>query len=65
MRWRVVRVPEQDQTEHDLTSSELIAISVLLTRWHRQSGIEDDSVYWRARQKIQPQVSEAHNDDQD
>lgn len=53
-RWRIVEVADKGQPT-DLTSSELVGISVLLT--HRAGEPHDDmNVYWRARQKIQPQV---------
>jgi hypothetical protein len=55
--WRIVEILENPQ-ESDLTDSELIGVSVLLT--HRRGEPRDEwNVYWRARQKIQPQVETA------
>ena len=55
MAWRIVEVPEEEATETDLTDSELVGVSILLT--HKCGGPRDDmNVYWRARQKMQPQV---------
>lgn len=57
MAWRLVEVPDGEQS-NDLTDGELIGISVLLT--HECGSPRDDfNVYWRARNKIQPQVEVA------
>jgi hypothetical protein len=59
-RWRIVAVTEAFEAT-DLTDGELIGISVLLT--HRAGEPHTDrNVYWRARQKIQPQVEQALDD---
>lgn len=57
-RWRIVEVPEELALETDLTDSELIGVSILLTH---QSGEPRDemNVYWRARQRIQYAVGVA------
>jgi hypothetical protein len=60
--WRIIEIPVIDDAEvsdaprpTDLTDGELLGISVLLT--HHPGGQNDDfNVYWRARQKIQPQI---------
>ena len=44
-----------DIRESDLTSGELVGISVMLTH-NMGEPHSDDNVYFRARQKIQPQV---------
>lgn len=50
--WRIVPVPEGAPIEpNDLSHSELIGISIILTH----SGGPPDGVYLRAREKIQPQ----------
>ena len=61
-RWRIVEV--ENGTDADLTSSEVIGISVLLTHC---SGEPRNyyNVYWRARQKIQPMIEGALGDDDD
>lgn len=52
-RWRLVVT--DDPGDYDLTDSELVGISVLLT--HNAGEPHDDAnVYWRARQKLQPSV---------
>jgi len=60
--WRIVSVAPGDERPDDLTSSELVGISILLTHY---SGEPQDefNVYWRARQKIQPMVQIALQDD--
>jgi len=56
--WQIAKVDDCDATSGDLTDSELIGISVMLT--HNSGEPRDDSnVYWRARNKIQPQVEAA------
>lgn len=60
--WRIVEVPEGEAVlPSDLTSSELFGVSVLLTH---QCGepYDDSNVYFRARNKIQPQVRIAMDD---
>jgi len=61
--WRIVSVIPGDERPADLTSSELVGISVLLTHY---SGEPHDelNVYWRARQKIQPMVYVALEEDE-
>ena len=56
MAWRIIEVSDDEAMETDLTDSELIGVSVLLTH---QCGEPRDvrlNVYWRAREKIHPQV---------
>jgi hypothetical protein len=53
--WRLVEVEEADAQPTDLTDSELIGASIILTH-HSGEPYDDVNVYWRARQKIQPAV---------
>ena len=56
MKWKIVQAAEDDQQA--LTSGELLGISILLT--HNCGEPRDEyNVYWRAREKIQPQVCAA------
>ena len=59
-RWRIVETTDE-RKESDLTSSELVGISVMLTSYMGEPHGEYN-VYYRARMKIQPQVREALND---
>lgn len=52
--WRVIEVTDDPQ-DTDLTDSELVGISVLMTH-HANEPHDAANVYWRARQKLQPQV---------
>jgi hypothetical protein len=54
-KWRLVQVADEDAVPTDLTDDELVGISVLLT--HHRSPRGDESVYWRARQKIRDAVA--------
>lgn len=62
MAWRIVYIPDEEaikgDLEGDLTNGELIGISVFLTQ-KMHEPFDDYNVYWRARQKIQPQVEKA------
>lgn len=61
MSWRIIEITPEETKPEDLTDSELIGVSILLTH-HGDDGLgprDNDSVYWRARQKIQPQVEKA------
>ena len=58
MAWRLIEVSEDVAQETDLSDGELLGISILLT--HESGEPRDErNVYWRARQKIQPQVTAA------
>lgn len=60
--WRIVEVaPGDKRPEEDLTDSELVGISVLLTHQCGEPRTERN-VYWRARQKIQYAVEVALDD---
>jgi hypothetical protein len=56
MPWRIVPVSEEDATPDDLTSGELLGISVFLTQKMDATDWDRPSVLGRARAKIQPQV---------
>jgi hypothetical protein len=62
MAWRLVQIPDEEAVkgdfEGDLTNGELIGISILLTH-NAGEPYDDYNVYWRAREKIQPQVEKA------
>jgi len=62
MKWRIVPIPDNEATERDLTSGELVGVSVLLTHQCGEPRDETYNVYWRARQKIQPEVQQALDD---
>jgi len=54
MSWKIVHVDDGDPSA-TWTDSELVGVSVLLT--HRAGEPYDESnVYWRARERMQPQV---------
>lgn len=56
--WRIVEVPEGQELDSDLSDAELVGVSVILTH-HSGEPWNDMNVYWRAREKIQPQVRQA------
>lgn len=64
MAWRIVEVADSEATEADLTDSELVGVSILLTHY---SGLprSDMNVYWRAKVKIRPQVAIALDNQRD
>lgn len=55
--WRIIPIPDEDAQESDLTSSELIGISIATVG--DANSINGHSVYSRAWVKIQPQVQKA------
>ena len=57
MAWRIVEIKESEKCELDLSNSELIGISVLLTNWCRKPEAIEAGVYWRAMEKIRTQVN--------
>jgi len=59
MAWRLVHIEEEDEIDSDLTSGELIGISVVLARFADGDG----NCYDRAWEKIQPQVNQAIEED--
>lgn len=61
--WRLIEIDENEATDFDLTDSELIGISIVLTHITDPEDRTDLDVYWRARQKIQPQVEKALTND--
>lgn len=60
MRWRIVEVPRGEERPDDLTSGELLGISIATAHAARAPG----GVYERAWNKIQPQVNIAIEDDE-
>lgn len=60
MKWRIIEVPQGEETESDLTSGELVGVSVLLA--HNPS-VNDDNVYIRAYRKLQSVVNRAIEDE--
>ena len=56
MRWRLTQVEDDSAESTDLTDSELIGVSIVLTHNCGEPYDEKYNVYWRARQKIQPAV---------
>jgi len=62
MKWRIVSVEEGQEQESDLTSDELVGVSVLLTHQCGEPRDVKFNVYWRAREKMQPQVMIALDD---
>lgn len=59
MAWRLVEISAGDELEGDLTDSELVGISIVLT--HECWDVKNSSnVYWAAREKIQKQVDKAN-----
>jgi hypothetical protein len=56
MRWRLIEVDDADATDGDLSDAELVGASIILTNGCGEPRDERYNVYWRARQKIQPQV---------
>lgn len=64
MAWRIVEVSDDEAVETDLTNSELIGASILLTQL---CGFprNDLNVYWRASTKLLASAREAsHQEDQ-
>jgi len=59
MPWRIIEVPESEALPDDLTNSELVGVSVLLTHNSGEPRDVDLNVYWRAREKIQYAVEKA------
>lgn len=57
MAWRLIEVPDNEQPD-DLTNGELIGVSILLAQGMAQPH-NDNNVYYRAWEKIQPQVEQA------
>jgi hypothetical protein len=57
MAWRLIEVPDGER-DNDLTSSELVAVSIMLAQGMGEPH-SDLNVYYRAWQKLQPQVSQA------
>jgi hypothetical protein len=61
MKWRIVPIKDDEAMPGDLTSGELVGVSILLT--HKCGEPRDEhNVYWRAREKMQPQVEQALNE---
>lgn len=56
-RWRIIEVMDHVQ-DTDLTDDELVGVSIILGHYSGEPR-DDKNVYWRARQKIQPQVQVA------
>ena len=61
MAWRVIEVP--DGESGDLTSAELIGVSVMLAQ-HMGEPHNEYNVFYRAWEKLQPQVSAAVGEDE-
>ena len=57
MAWRLIEVPD-GESAYDLTSSELVAVSIMLAQGMGEPH-SDLNVYYRAWQKLQPQVGQA------
>ena len=57
MAWRLIEVPDGER-DNDLTSSELVAVSIILAQGMGEPH-SSLNVYYRAWQKLQPQVSQA------
>ena len=57
MAWRLIEVPDGER-DNDLTSSELVAVSIMLAQGMGEPH-SSLNVYYRAWQKLQPQVSQA------
>lgn len=57
MAWRLIEVPDGESPD-DLTSSEPVAVSIMLAQGMGEPH-SDLNVYYRAWQKLQPQVSQA------
>lgn len=57
MAWRLIEVPDGESPD-DLTSSELVGVSIMLAQGMGEPH-NDLNVYYRAWQKLQPQVSQA------
>ena len=58
MAWRIIEVGDDEATSADLTDSELVGVSILLAN-HCGDPKADLNVYWRALEKMQPQVDAA------
>lgn len=66
LRWRLIPVPESEAVSTDLTGAELIGISIMLTldrNYDQKQGRAWGGVYARAWEKIQPQVTEAEQEE--
>ncbi|QLI49464.1 hypothetical protein vBPaeMUSP18_09 [Pseudomonas phage vB_PaeM_USP_18] len=61
MAWRLIEVPD-GESEGDLTSGELVGVSILLAQGMGEPANELN-VYYRAWLKLQPQVRAAMDDD--
>ena len=57
MAWRLIEVPDGESAD-DLTSSELVAVSIMLAQGMGEPH-SSLNVYYRAWRKLQPQVSQA------
>lgn len=57
MAWRLIEAPEGER-EDDLTSGELIGVSIMMAQ-HMGEPHNELNVYYRAWEKLQPQVSKA------
>lgn len=55
MAWRVIYISDESEQEDDLTDSELLGLSILAA----QHAADKTDVYYRAWSKIQPQVNQA------
>lgn len=58
MAWRLIEIGDDEATPTDLTDSELVGVSILLTQ-HCGQPRNDLNVYWRARNKLKPQAQAA------
>ena len=59
MAWRISEIPDSEAKESDIDNSELIGISILLREYSGEPRDPEKNVYWRAYEKIQPQVEAA------
>lgn len=59
MAWRIIEVPDSEAKESDLDNTELIGVSILLREYSGEPRDPQVNIYWRAYQKIQPQVEAA------
>lgn len=58
MAWRLIEIGDDEATPTDLTDSELVGVSILLTQ-HCEQPRNDLNVYWRACNKLKPQAQAA------
>jgi hypothetical protein len=59
MAWRIIEVSDDEALGTDLTNSELVGVSILLTH-HCGIPRNDLNVYWRASNKLREVAKEAN-----